>query len=139
MPIGRIRDVLDDLRGVASQPGEVAARARLIAGKLPQLARGLSYIAKSDKQELLSIASFLERNARERPDGTAILYEDRRVTHRELDEQAARFGGYLAARGVRKGDAVAIFVDNRPEILFAVAGAVRIGAIAAVINTRQRG
>jgi citronellyl-CoA synthetase len=132
------REVVRDLRGVLAQPDEVFARARLIGRKLPSIVQGLRYIAKSDKEEALSIATFLEKNARERPDGTALLYEDRRVTHRELDAQAARVAGYLASRGLGKGDAVAIFVENRPELLFAVAGAVRLGAIAAVINTRQR-
>lgn len=136
--VASARAIAGDVRAILSQPDQVAARARLLARKLPSIARGLRYVAKSDKQELLSIGAFLERNARERPDGTALLFEDRRITHRELDEQAARYGGYLRSRGVGKGDPVAIFVDNRPEILFAVAGAVRIGAIAAVINTKQR-
>lgn len=136
--IANARDFLRDVRTILSKPDEVAYRARLIGRKFPSIVKGLKYIGKNDKQELLTIGTFLERNARERPDGVAIYYEDRRVTHRELDAEAGRMAGYLRSRGVQKGDAVAIFVDNRPEVLFAVAGTVRLGAIASVINTRQR-
>lgn len=118
---------------------EALARLRLVAKKFPSIARGLPLISKSKKDEVLSIGSYLEKNARELPDGPALYYEDRRYTHRELDEQANRWADVLAARGIGKGDAVALFLENRPEMLFAIAGIVKLGAIAAVINSRQRG
>ncbi len=130
--------LLTDVRGLLAHPTTIRATARLVGRKLPAIAQGLRYIAKSNKGEALSIATFLERNARERPDGAALLYEDRRISHRELDERAARVAGYLRSRGIKKGDAVAVFLDNRPELLFAVAGIVKLGGIASVINTRQR-
>ncbi|RMH42718.1 MAG: long-chain-acyl-CoA synthetase [Deltaproteobacteria bacterium] len=123
---------------LAHHPDRVADTLRLLRRKLPTLRRGLQIISKSDKSEVLSIGTYLERNARERPDAPALLYLDRRYTHRELHELSNRYANALANLGIGKGDAVAIFVENRPEMLLAVAGAVKLGAIAAVINTNQR-
>ena len=127
---------LQDLLGGRA---EALARLRLVARKFPSIARGLPLISKSKKDEVLSIGSYLEKNAKERPDAPALYFEERRYTHRELDEQANRWADVLAARGIGKGDAVAVFLENRPEMLFAIAGIVKLGAIAAVINSRQRG
>lgn len=136
--VANARSIARDLRAIASHPDQVASRLRLVGRKLPAMVAGLKEVGKSDKNEVLSIGSFLERNARERPDATAIIYEERRFSHRELDEQANRWADVFKSRGLRKGDAVAVLLENRPEIIFAVAGAVKIGAIAAVVNTKQR-
>ncbi len=117
---------------------EVLDRARLVKRKLPAIVRGLKQISKSDKSEVLSIGTYLEENARLRPNAPALLFEDRRYTHRQLNEQANRYANLFRSRGVRKGAVVAMFLENRPELLFAVAGAVKLGAIASVINTNQR-
>jgi acyl-CoA synthetase (AMP-forming)/AMP-acid ligase II len=134
----QLKAVVRDVAGFAQHKDRVAETAKLVRTKLPAIREGLKLIGKSDKNEALSIGSLLERNARERPNDTALLYEDKLYTHREFDENANRYANAFAAQGVGKGDAVGILVENRPEILFAVAGAVKLGAIAAVINTNQR-
>ncbi|MCA9675282.1 MAG: long-chain-acyl-CoA synthetase [Myxococcales bacterium] len=127
-----------DLAGLVRQPAVWTPHARLVARKLPSVARGLRLIGKSDKSEALSIGTFLERNARERPDADAILYEDRRYSHLQVHELSNAWANVLAARGVRKGDVVAVLLENRPEVMLAIAGIVKLGAIAAVVNTKQR-
>ena len=118
---------------------QAATRLRRLGRKLPMLAKGLALTQKSNKQEPLAIGTYIARNAKQWPNRTALLFEDRRYTHKEFDDHANRWANALAARGIKKGDAVAMFVDNRPELLFAVAGTVKLGAIAAMINSRQHG
>ncbi len=65
-----------------------------------------------------------------------MIEPDRRLTYAELNERAARFAGFLRARGVASGDRVALLLDNRSAFLEAVFGAARIGAIALPLNTR---
>jgi acyl-CoA synthetase (AMP-forming)/AMP-acid ligase II len=131
--------VAREFEGLLGGRAEALTSLRLVAKKLPSIARGLPLISKGKKDEILSIGSYLEKNAKERPNAPALYFEDRRYTHKQLDEEANRWSDVLSARGVKKGDAVAVFVENRPETLFAVAGIVKLGAIAAIINTRQRG
>lgn len=125
-------------RTALQHPEDVKSHLELVRRKLPSVVDALKTISKSDKTEALSIGQYLARNGRERPHGAAILYEDQRITHRELDENANRYADLFAKQGIQKGEPVAIMLENRPELLFAVAGAVKLGAIAAVINTNQR-
>jgi citronellyl-CoA synthetase len=131
--------VAREFEGLLGGRAEALSRLRLVARKLPSIARGLPLISKSKKDEVLSIGTYLEQNAKLRPDAAALYFEDRRYSHKQLDEEANRWSDVLTARGIKKGDAVAVFMENRPETLFAIAGIVKIGAIAAIINSRQRG
>jgi citronellyl-CoA synthetase len=137
--LDEVKSMVHELVQVAQHRDDVEERVKLLGKKLPSLATGLKMLGKKDKEELLSIGSYLEKNATERPDAAALLYEDRRYSHRELNQAANRWSNLLAAKGIKKGDVVAVLLENRPELLFAVAGIVKLGAIAASINTRQRG
>ncbi|MBS1123961.1 MAG: long-chain acyl-CoA synthetase, partial [Deltaproteobacteria bacterium] len=141
-PLDRLRSVSASLRDLEALLGgrrDALQRLRRVVRKLPAIARGVRLTSKTDRSEPLSIGRYLEHNARVWPHRPALLFEDRSYTHAELDREANRWANLLAARGLRKGDAVAVFVDNRPELLFAVAGIVKLGAIAAMINSRQQG
>jgi fatty-acyl-CoA synthase len=87
----------------------------------------------------VTITDIVEGFGRSTPDAIAILYENRTVTYRELNEQANRYARWAQAQGVKRGDVVALLMENRPEYLFAWLGIVRIGAIAALLNTNLRG
>ena len=87
----------------------------------------------------LSIGAVLEKQARERPQATALLFEDRRWTYGQFNAWANRHAAAFRAAGVRCGDKVAILMENRPEVLAAVAGAVKLGAVAGMLNYYLRG
>ncbi len=87
----------------------------------------------------ITVADWLERWARERPQSPAILYEDRVVTYAELDAGANRFARWAQDRGLRKGDVVSLLMQNRPEYIMAWIGLVKNGCIAALINTHLTG
>jgi acyl-CoA synthetase (AMP-forming)/AMP-acid ligase II len=69
-------------------------------------------------------------------DRTAIVEGDRRLTWREVSERTARLAHALADRGVRRGDTVAVVLQNRveyPEIVYALAG---LGAVVVPVSYR---
>ena len=73
-------------------------------------------------------------------DATAILWvgadgTERRITFGELAAESARFANLLARIGVSKGDRLAIILPRIPEIMFAIIGAFRVGAIIVPIFT----
>ena len=84
-----------------------------------------------------SMIDYLEKHAAERPDGIALKYEDRVISWGELNARANQHAAFFKSRGLSYGDKVAINVENRPELLFAVAGCLKIGAVAGMINTGQ--
>jgi acyl-coenzyme A synthetase/AMP-(fatty) acid ligase len=64
---------------------------------------------------------------------------DRAVWHfGELAARAAGLSGALAARGVRRGDAVMTLVGNRPEWVLAMLACFRIGAVAMPCSVQLR-
>ncbi|MGB1582108.1 MAG: AMP-binding protein, partial [Nevskiales bacterium] len=122
-PAGTI-GLLDIMRGAAKG-------APYALGSGVATAKGLML----KKEKLYSIGALLEEQAEKNPHNTAIQYLDRRINYGEFNAQANRVAHYLAAQGVGSGDAVAVLMENRPEVLFAVAGIVKLGAVASMINT----
>jgi len=84
-------------------------------------------------------ANCLDRWVRTQPEKVAILWEgdepgeNRRVTYRELYELSCRLANALKARGIGKGDRVAIYMGMVPELAAAMLACARIGAIHSVI------
>jgi fatty-acyl-CoA synthase len=86
-----------------------------------------------------TISDIVEDFARDKPHNIAILYQDRMLSYRDLVEGANRYARWAMGQGVKRGDVVALFMENRPEYLFAWLGLVKLGAVAALINTNLRG
>jgi acyl-CoA synthetase (AMP-forming)/AMP-acid ligase II len=85
------------------------------------------------------IPAYVEKNAKLYPDKTAIIFEDKRCSFRELSGRVYRFANALVELGVKKGDRVAILQDNcfeYPEIYFAIG---KIGGVATPLNYRLIG
>ena len=76
------------------------------------------------------------RHAFARPDDVAIRFMGETITWAQLDERIHRVAAGLAARGVSKGDRVAILMTNRPEFVETTLGANAVGAIAVPLNFR---
>jgi long-chain acyl-CoA synthetase len=75
-----------------------------------------------------------ERTARDNPEKIALVYKDKRLTYQDLDRLATRLGAALQARGVERGDRVAIFLENSPEAVVSFYAALKIGAVFVPIN-----
>lgn len=63
----------------------------------------------------LTMASLFCRQAKETPERTAVIYKDKSLTYRQLDELSSRLAGALADAGVKPEVPVGILV-NRSEI-----------------------
>ncbi len=81
----------------------------------------------------------LDRHLNTRGDKPAILWEgdapgkNRTISYRELHADVCRLSNELRARGVSKGDRVAIYMGMVPELAIAMLACARIGAIHSVI------
>jgi long-chain acyl-CoA synthetase len=77
---------------------------------------------------------YLERSARTTPEKVALVCGSARWTYGDLAAAAGSFSGFLRARGLAKGDRVAIYIDSSPETVIAVFGALAAGGCIVVIN-----
>ncbi len=71
-----------------------------------------------------------------RSERVALVFDGRERTHAELHERVARVAGALAARGVKRGDRVAMLLHNGLEFPETMLACHRLGAIAVPINFR---
>jgi acyl-CoA synthetase (AMP-forming)/AMP-acid ligase II len=101
--------------------------------------KGLWNLARFAPDRAMSIGLRLEEIAQRDPQRTALLFDERRWSYGEFNAWANRYAAVFRAHGVSGGDTVAILMENRPEVLACVAAAVKLGAIAAMINHNQRG
>lgn len=67
----------------------------------------------------------------------ALVCDDTRLTYAELDARIDRFATALSGAGVARGARIAVLLDNVPEFIVAVLGAIRAGMIAVPMNVRQ--
>lgn len=77
----------------------------------------------------LPLHEHLRRRARETPERTAYLWYGRAMTWAALDAASDAFAARLQALGVKKGEPVALFMNNCPQYLMAHYGIQKIGAI----------
>lgn len=101
--------------------------------------RGLLGLATLRPDSRRSIGRVLEDCARRTPDAPALQFEGRRWSYTEFNDWANRCADVFARLGVGAGDTVAILMENRPEVLACAAGAVKLGAVAGLLNHQQRG
>ena len=85
----------------------------------------------------ISMIDKLQDHAANLPDNAALLFEDRRISWSELNAKANQMANYFRSRGVTYGDKIAVNMENRPELLFVVMGAQKLGAVAGMVNTGQ--
>jgi long-chain acyl-CoA synthetase len=91
-------------------------------------------IPRQVEYERTPMPAALARTAREFPDKTALVFIDSKISYRQLDELANRFAHALIDMGVKPGDKVAMLMPNMPQLVAAVYGAWRAGAVVVMNN-----
>jgi acyl-CoA synthetase (AMP-forming)/AMP-acid ligase II len=84
----------------------------------------------------LNIADLAEHAIDAVPDRVALISGDQKLTYAELEEKANRFAHYLQTQGIQKDDKVGLYCRNRIEIVIAMLGIVKAGAILVNVNFR---
>ena len=83
---------------------------------------------------IILVHQFLERSARLFPDKVAVVHGKVRATYREINERADSLAAWLNSRGVRKGDRVALLMENCAEYVVSYYGIMKAGATAVPLN-----
>jgi len=64
-----------------------------------------------------------------------LVYENERYTYKEVYERSAQVANALIASGIKKGDRVAICMQNNPEYIFSFMGIMGMGAVCVPLNS----
>lgn len=81
-----------------------------------------------------NVASILRNSAAAHPDAIAIKLDDIELSYAALDQLSAKLAGMLAAKGIAKGDRVAIVSPNIPQMPVVYYGILRYGAVVVPLN-----
>lgn len=119
--------------------GDVVSQVPRLLKRLPSVARGYYYYAQRSERKPLTLGKLIEKNADRHGDRPALLYENIAVSYAELNAWANRYAHLFQSKGLKKGDRIAVLLENRPELLAVFIGAAKLGVACAFINTAQRG
>ncbi|WP_025736848.1 acyl-CoA synthetase [Mycobacterium genavense] len=84
----------------------------------------------------LNIADLAEHAIDAVPGRVALICGDQQLTYAELEEKANCLAHYLIEQGVKKDDKVGLYCRNRNEIVIAMLGIIKAGAILVNVNYR---
>src|SRR5690625_3580032 len=84
----------------------------------------------------MDIGLTLTRNANRTPDKVAIKFEDNVYTYDQFNKQVNKLANGLLARGVKKGDKVAMMMQNTDLFAITFYALMKAGAVAVPINFR---
>ena len=78
----------------------------------------------------MNIGNLLSRHAQYQPNKLALVFEDRRLTYKEYNQNVNRLANALLDMGIQKGDKISTLLPNCMEILEVYWAAAKIGAVA---------
>ncbi|MGH7553774.1 MAG: class I adenylate-forming enzyme family protein [Longimicrobiales bacterium] len=83
-----------------------------------------------------SVADALEARAAEDPDRLFLIYADRKLTYRQVDQRASALAAALHELGVTRGDRIALDLPNWPEFIISMFAVAKLGAVMVPLNPR---
>lgn len=85
--------------------------------------------------QIYNLAQMLKASAENHSESTALVYGQKKISYKELDELSDNLSGGLIGLGLEKGQRVAIFLFNRPEFVISYFGILKAGATIVPLNT----
>jgi fatty-acyl-CoA synthase len=83
--------------------------------------------------------SLIEDLAEKFGDALALVSDAEQLSYRALARRANRYARWALEQGIRKGDAVCLFMPNRPEYMPIWLGITRVGGVVSLLNTNLSG
>jgi len=100
----------------------------------------LLFLVYTYQKRNLTVPKVFSKVASSHPNKPALLYESSSWSFGELEAYSNRVANYLTLhRGFRKGDCVALFMENRPEYVGIWLGCTKVGILPALINSNLQG
>jgi acyl-CoA synthetase (AMP-forming)/AMP-acid ligase II len=85
-----------------------------------------------------SVWEMVESAAARNPDGEALVCGEKRMTWREVAVRAAAIAAGLQAKGLARGDRLAILLGNRVEFVLSMFAAAQLGLVTVLLSVRQQ-
>jgi len=83
---------------------------------------------KLDYPKNKTLANLFEEQVEKTPNNIAIVFEDKKLTYKQLNEKANQLAHYLNKKGIKQGDIIGIMLPRSLEVLIAILGVLKTGA-----------
>jgi long-chain acyl-CoA synthetase len=87
------------------------------------------------KERPMNLGMLFTRHARYRPDHTAVVFGDQRLTYLQLNKSINRLANAMVSLGIRKGSTVATVLPNCLELFETYWAAAKVGAVVVPMST----
>ncbi len=101
--------------------------------------RIIGAIGKFDPEAEYTLADAIEDAIDDHPERVFIAFEGREITYADFEARANRFAHWGQAAGLKKGDTVALFMENRPDYIAFWFGMAKLAVRTALINYNLSG
>lgn len=111
------------------------------SGNRPELIVERHYDGRSVRcfaQRPAHVDAMFRTTVAQMPGNIALVFEGERIDYAEFARRVDAVVAQFTARGIRRGDRIALLLGNRPAFAFALLAVARLGAIAVPMNIRQR-
>ncbi len=86
-----------------------------------------------------TVADDYEASVDQHRRNVAVRFEDKLFTYEEFDARANQYANWALSQGYKPGDAVALFMENKPDFIAFWIGLSKVGVITALINNQLQG
>jgi long-chain acyl-CoA synthetase len=81
-----------------------------------------------------TLLDYVDEAVKEHPDYPMVMFKKRKMSYAEIQKLSDEFAAALAAKGVKKGDRIALIMPNVPQAIICRWGAWKIGTILVHLN-----
>lgn len=121
------RDIVGAARSVSRTTDAVLRESARV---LPRLVR----LGQLQSRTTISLGKLMNENARRHGNQELFLFEDRVLSHRQVNDRIDNVVRGLISCGVRPGEHVGVLMATRPSALVAIAALSRLGAVAVMLS-----
>ncbi|MDZ7884783.1 MAG: amino acid adenylation domain-containing protein [Mycobacterium sp.] len=116
------------LDSALADPERPLARLDILSAEDAEWMRTMSHGERFDTPAT-TLTALVQEQAAKTPDATAVVYEGRHYSYREINETANRLAHKLIAQGIGTEDRVAVLMEKSPELVITALGIVKAGAV----------
>ena len=113
--------------GIANNPGQKLSELSLLSPEEEQKLLIDWNDTHADYPKDQCIHEVFADQARRRPNATAVVFEDQKLSYKELDQKSTELGKYLQSLGVKPETLVAICVECSSEMIIGLLGILKAG------------
>ncbi|MDJ0837507.1 MAG: amino acid adenylation domain-containing protein [Acidobacteriota bacterium] len=123
----RAQLLVDTLAAMASDINRPVSEIPLLTAEETERLQRVNATARNIPDDFTIHGAFAARS-RQEPERTALIFQDHRLTYRNVQNRASAMAAALQALGVQAGDRIAVCLERSPDLVVAVLGIMSAGA-----------